>query len=83
MSGKAWMVVILFLISLFIGVVIYDNYESIQWAQLQHKGLANNNTSAPQIIPHIPYQFANIIMLIVVMIIMVGIFVGIYEHITD
>ena len=81
MSGKAWLTFFVFLIIAFIGIVVYDNQESIHWSVLQQEGLVPVNQTAPSIIPAIPYQFVNIIFLIVAIIIIVAIFVGIYRSV--
>lgn len=80
MQGKTWLYFLGFLITIFIGIVIYDNQESIHWTVLQKEGLAPLNQSAPSIIPHIPFAFTNVIMLIIVLVIIVGIFIGIYSR---
>ena len=81
MSGKAWLTFFVFLIIAFIGIVVYDNQESIHWSVLQQEGLVPVNQTAPSIIPAIPYQFVNIIFLIVAILIIVAIFVGIYRSV--
>ena len=81
MTGKAWLTFFVFLIIAFIGIVVYDNQESIHWSILKQEGLVPVNQTAPSIIPAIPYQFVNIIFLIVAIIIIVAIFVGIYRSV--
>ena len=79
MNGKTWLGFLLILILVFVGIVIYDNQEEVHWAVLQKEGLAPLNQSAPSVIPHIPYQFSNLIFLVIALIIIFGIFVGIYR----
>ena len=79
MNGKTWLIFFTILILLFVGIVVYDNQVSIHWSVLKKEGLVPVNQSAPSIIPSIPYQFVNIIFLIVALIIIFGIFVGIYR----
>ena len=79
MEGKNWLGFIVFIIIVFLGLVIYDNQESIHWSVLKQEGLVPANSTAPSIIPHIPYQFVNILVLVFGVLIIVGIFVGIYR----
>lgn len=79
MNGKSWLAFLVILIIAFLGIVIYDNQESMHWAVLQNEGLVPLNQSAPSIIPHIPYQFSNLIFLVIALIIIFGVFVGIYR----
>lgn len=76
MSGKAWLVFLMFLISVFVGLLIYDNYES------NHPDVVNNTTiiKPTNIIPTIPFYFENIIFVIVVIVIIFGVFVGLLNY---
>ena len=49
MSGKAWLTFFVFLIIAFIGLVVYDNQESIHWSIL-NKYLRNQ----PDMLFHLP-----------------------------
>ena len=80
---KSLAAVLLILLLILIGVSVYDQYEQIHVAVLKHNGNLTNNTTTPQLIPSIPYQFINIIFLVVAVVVIIGLFIYIFRKIID
>ncbi len=77
---KTTLGLIIFFVLIFIGILVYDNYQYVNWNTLQKEGLAPLNRTAPQILPSIPYQFMNIIFVIIVIVFVVGLLIGVGNY---
>jgi uncharacterized membrane protein (DUF106 family) len=75
MKGWQWLLFVSFVISIFVGLLIYDNYEGNHYREL--------NLSFKPIIPSIPFYFENVIFVIVVILIIFGIFIGTVNYVRN
>lgn len=73
---------IMFVILVLVGVVIWQNYEDYLYAKLSLNNTTNKTLVPPKIIPNIPYQFTNIIILIVGIVIMLSLIIGLVRYFT-
>ena len=68
---------LIFIISVFIAILMFDTDLKFNYVN-SHNNTANVS-SVPQILPSIPYQFVNIIFLIVITSIVIGVFLYIVK----
>lgn len=67
---------IMFVIVVLVGIAIWDNYLKFLYAN----NVNTVNKTAPTIIPSIPYQFTNLIILIVGLVLMIAVIVGLIKY---
>ncbi len=77
------LIFIMFIISLFAGLEIYNNQEYNSFIEKQHLGLIGANETYHSLIPAIPSVFQGIILIVVVIVILFLVFIGLYEHFTS
>jgi hypothetical protein len=80
MKGSIWLAFLSFLIAIFVGLLIYDNYTVNHYNELKQLHLVNNTSKPTLILPSIPFGFENIIFVVIVIIIIFGVFVGFFNY---
>lgn len=78
LMNKAF-IFLIFIISAFIAILMFDTDLKFNYVNTHNNTTATNITKVPQILPTIPYQFMNIIFIIVVIAIVLGIFLYIVK----
>ena len=77
------LIFIIFIITLFSALEIYNNQEYNSFLEKQHLGLIGANQTFHSLIPEIPSVFQGLILIVVVIVILFLVFIGIYEHFTS
>lgn len=70
---------LIFILCAFIGILMFDTDLKFNYINTHNNTTATNISKVPQVLPSIPYQFVNIIFLIIVIGIIVGIFLYIVK----
>ena len=78
--GSIILIFVMFGITVFVGLIVYDNMAYNNFLEKQNLGLISQNATWQGVLPSIPSAFQGRLLIVIFVVILFLIFVGIYEH---